>query len=189
MADDTIFQNELNIESLISAPLIAASKANAFMLQGQYFFLINNCFDKIDEAHYKPKMIEMVLSQYEPVYNKTKDDTDFIKSDLSFNIPIICLIPFSSIAVDNVKIDFNMEITSVTSYIAKEEVLDKKAQLHGRISYDPDKEENVQNKRQNTSTLKVNINASKLPLPPGLLNIIDLYNRSISPVSTKVDSK
>ena len=38
-----------------------------------------------------------------------------------------------------------------------------------------------------TSKLKVNIDAGPLPLPVGVLSIIDLYNKSIQPLPS--DSK
>ena len=38
------FGAELNIESIIGAPLVAASKANVMMLTGQAQFLLDYCF-------------------------------------------------------------------------------------------------------------------------------------------------
>ena len=40
------FGAELNIESIIGAPLVAASKANVMMLTGQAQFLLDYCFTK-----------------------------------------------------------------------------------------------------------------------------------------------
>ena len=57
------FGAELNIESIIGAPLVAASKANVMMLTGQAQFLLDYCFTKEEGSNLRqPLMIEMVLS-------------------------------------------------------------------------------------------------------------------------------
>jgi hypothetical protein len=240
-----IYENQLNIESLISAPLIAASKANAFMLQGQYRYLLDNCFYKVikekeedikikkdrqdalkklseselkelknkEENDEKQRLIRLALEtreqkrerlaieeseridrekkvSYEPImikmaYNRSdvvQEDgkLNVVQKELQFTVPMLCLIPFSSIAVDKLTVDFDMEIISVTSYKTDHGVLDKQAQLHGRISPASD---SVDSRNQKSCRLKVNINAGQLPLPSGLLSIIDLYSKSIQPVS------
>ena len=66
---------ELNIESIIGHPLVAASKANVMMLTGQAQFLLDYCFHKKRRSNLRqPLMIEMVLSQ--PVVDHTKQPTD-----------------------------------------------------------------------------------------------------------------
>ena len=58
------FGAELNIESIIGAPLVAASKANVMMLTGQAQFLLDYCFTKEEGSDLRqPLMIEMILSQ------------------------------------------------------------------------------------------------------------------------------
>lgn len=173
---------EINIESIISAPLVAASKANAFMLSGQFRFLINNCFKKNDRDNYEPEMISMKLQRTVINTDKKKGEGDFLQQELVFNVPIICLMPFSSLAVKDVSVDFNLEIISVTSYESNYEVLDRQVQLKGRVGRDPADAENFKRDSTNTSNLKVKLNAGLIPLPPGLLNVIELYNKSIQPV-------
>lgn len=69
------FGAELNIESIIGAPLVAASKANVMMLTGQAQFLLDYCFTKEEGSDLRqPLMIEMILSQ--PVVDHTKQPTD-----------------------------------------------------------------------------------------------------------------
>ena len=58
------FGAELNIESIIGAPLVAASKANVMMLTGQAQFLLDYCFTKEEGSDLRqPLMIEMILSR------------------------------------------------------------------------------------------------------------------------------
>ena len=46
------FHAELNIESVLIAPLVAASKANVMMLSGQARFLLDYCFS-LENGIYK----------------------------------------------------------------------------------------------------------------------------------------
>lgn len=181
------FSSELNIESIISAPLVAASKANVVMVTGQTRFLLENCFTKNSTTNtYEPVMIDMLMVK--GVVDPTKqpeEEGHFKKVEMNFSIPLLCLVPINSIAIDKVTVDFDMEITSVTSSTTdpeKNSVIEKKAQLNGKISSKhSDKTDNGQNRSQSTSRLMVNINAGPLPLPVGVLTIIDLYTKAIQP--------
>ncbi len=74
------YSSELNIESIISAPLIAASKANVVMVTGQTRFLLDYCFSKKeDDSRYSPVMIEMIMTQGVIDSSKSPDDPDYIK--------------------------------------------------------------------------------------------------------------
>lgn len=182
------FAAELNIESIISAPLIAASKANVMMLAGQTKFLLDYCFNKQDDVH-QPVMVEMLLTQ--PVINPTKkpSDPEYISIEkMAFQVPLLCLIPLNSLAVDKVNVDFDLEITSVGSYQSNIDVVERKAVLNGRVAsatQPSEKNSHGQYTNQSFSRLKVNINASCLPLPKGVLAILDLYTKTIQPVSEK----
>jgi hypothetical protein len=181
------FGSELNIESIISAPLVAASKANVVMVTGQTRFLLDYCFKKNDNNSYEPIMIEMSMVKGIVDNSKSPSDQDFIKqTELKFSIPLLCLVPLNSLAIDKVNIDFDMEITSVTSYDSNKGIIDKQAQLKGKISSQP-KEGSKNSGKDNsnnssTSHLKVNINAGPLPLPMGVLTILDLYSKAIQPI-------
>ena len=56
------FHAELNIESVLIAPLVAASKANVMMLSGQARFLLDYCFS-LENGIYKPVMIPMTITK------------------------------------------------------------------------------------------------------------------------------
>ena len=118
------FGAELNIESIIGAPLVAASKANVMMLTGQAQFLLDYCFTKEEGSNLRqPLMIEMVLSQ--PVVDHTKQPTDpgYISiNKMAFQVPLLCLLPLNSLAIDKINVDFDLEITSVGSYDYKSQV-------------------------------------------------------------------
>ena len=164
------FHAELNIESVLIAPLVAASKANVMMLSGQARFLLDYCFS-LENGIYKPVMIPMTITKSVIEEN---DNENFQQTELVFQVPLLCLLPMNSLAVNEIKLNFGMEITSLSSYDAKlkTNLVERKAVLKGRIS--------SRNKKESTN-LNVEITAGPLPLPKGVLSIIDLYTNAIQP--------
>lgn len=189
------FSNEIDIESIIAAPLVAASKANVVMATGQQQFLLDFCFEKKDDGSYEPRMIKMVMKKGVLIPGENRDVPATIEIErLTFSVPLLCIVPFSSLAVDKVTIDFDMELTSAISkeYTNKttesEKITDKKCRLNGRISSghegegESDTSISKSYKRRRSSTLKVSLNAGPLPLSNGLLFMLDLYTKAIQPL-------
>jgi len=184
----------INIESIISAPLVAAANANAMMLKEQTKFLMDFCFTKKEDDVYDPVLIEMSLTKsvIEPGKN-AGDPATIRKIQTNFKLPLLTMIPINSLAVDNVTVDFDMEIVSQTVVDAdssqdKSDHLastEERAQLKGKISSDSSSKQSQSNKshysNQNTSKLKVHVNAGPLPLPVGINTILELYVKSILP--------
>lgn len=180
------YSSELNIESIISAPLVAASKANVVMVTGQTRFLLEYCFKENENNTHEPVMIQMLITKGIVDSSKAEDDPERIKMvELVFTIPLLCLVPMNSLAIDKVSLDFDLEITSVTSKEKDDGINDKKAQLNGKIGNNQSNNSNdkSQYKNQSTSHLKVSINAGPLPLPVGVLAVLDLYTKTIQPRS------
>lgn len=190
------YSSELDIESIISAPLVAASKANVVMVTGQTRFLLEYCFQQKNDGNYEPKMINMVMKQGVADPTKKPGDPGYIQeAKMTFAIPLLCLVPLNSLVIDKVTVDFDLEITSMTSREVKTDnnaaidngnqkrnIIDKKVQLNGMISYKNNNTCNENYKTQSTSRLAVNINAGPLPLPTGVLTILDIYSKAILPV-------
>ena len=183
--DDSYYRDqnsELNLESIVSTPIIAISKANSVMLSGQLTFLLDHCFDKKTEkvngkekTVYRPQMIHLYLQV------KSEEATTTNQEFTIIPLPVITLLPISSIGLEKVKIDFGMEITSISSYKnVKDGVLERKAQLSGKIG---SSEIGLLKKREEPGfqfpnrTLNVSMEAAKLPLPIGILNMIDMMNK------------
>lgn len=155
-----------SIESLISAPLTAVSKANAMMLSGQAQFILDYCFRKNGEV-YSPVMIKMEYSQ--------GNDKCY------FYLPLLTLIPLNNLAVDKVNVKFNIEVTSTVSHVSnydgsngevKSKVIQKKAKLGAKIgASNADKE--------SSGGISVDIKAKQIPLTKGLTSIIDMYSKSM----------
>ena len=92
----------LDIENLMGAPLVAATKANTMMLLAQTDFLLSTCFYRKDENEpYKIIMIDM--------HFETDEGNSIIK------LPLLTIMPINSLAIDQVTVDFEMEITTQSS--------------------------------------------------------------------------
>lgn len=198
---DPNFSRSLDIESLISAPLVAVSKANVVMAQGQTRFLLDYCFTKVDDESYEPVLIKMAISKSvvvplpaetdedgNPVSAETKYTTETVTS--YFSLPLLTIVPLNSLVVDKVNIDFDLEISSYVGYEPaviddRKKITEKKAQLFGKITNDSHDRNVNQNRSSVSNKIKVNLNAATLPLPSGVLSIIELYNRAIHVAETK----
>lgn len=158
-----------SIESLISAPLTAVSKANAMMLGGQAQFILDYCFKEKDGSH-EPVMIKMNCSGN--------------ASDGSFYIPLITILPLNNLAVDEVSVKFNLEITSAKTHLstsdgtneAKPEVIQKKSRISAKIGTE---ENGKRNRQRKSGGISVSLKAKQIPLTKGITAIIDLYSKTI----------
>lgn len=191
---DPVLQNQLSIEALITAPLVAASKANVVMITGQVRALLENCFYKKQGDTYEPIMIKMSLTKGFLQPDTASPDEKVIKPfTLTFSVPLVCLVPINNIVVNKVNVDFDLEITAVAPKGQKpmlagvSPVVDDKAVLLGKISNKPASARQVQQPGE-TSHLKVNIDAGPLPLPTGLLTVLEIYSKSIQPADLKTST-
>lgn len=101
----------LPMKALIGAPLKAATDANAMIANAQTQFLLNTCFEKStdDNNQLVPTMVNFTLSR--SVIDKDGAISQSpIKMDIS--IPLMTLIPINSLAIEKLKVSFNMEVKS-----------------------------------------------------------------------------
>ncbi|MGD1845735.1 MAG: DUF2589 domain-containing protein [Salibacteraceae bacterium] len=180
--------NSLDIESLISAPLVAAATANSMMAREQAKFILDFCFAK-NGGNYRPVMIAMSLSRSELVPDSDPNAKPrFRQVNTTFNLPLLTIIPLNALAVTKATVQFEMEMTNQMTETTK---VDSKSQvsapkLMGRISYDSSERTQRSGSRDqkgsNSSSLKVNINAEQLPIPTGMATILELYTKAIHPI-------
>lgn len=195
--------SEADIDSLISAPLIAASNANSAMAREQAKFLMEFCFKQEGDS-YTPVMIEMHFHQSVVEPGETREDPHTIRRIHStFEIPLMTIIPINSLAVETVDLEFDLEISSQHEHDDKDS--DKRnlssklhgsgsgTKLKGKISYDSkeaiNQSSSSQYRSQNSSKLKVNVHAGQLPLPVGVNIMLDLYSKSVHPLIQEDNSK
>lgn len=154
-----------NLDSLLSAPLVAVSKANMMMLSGQTSFILNNCFTK-ENGIYHPVMVTMSIS---------RNTSDGKEVSLNFQLPILSLLPLNSLAIESVRLNFHVDITAAYTYASKDKtnLLERKSALNGRIV------KHGRGYEESNTHMTVDINTNTISLPLGIKNLVELYSKSI----------
>ena len=192
----------LPIKSLIGAPLKAAAEANSMMARTQTQFLLSTCFDEKEEGkNYTPIMINMTLSR--PTIKSNGEAGENMES--AFNLPLLTLLPLNSLAVDDVKVDFEMEVkssfsndkeTSSQSESAAEGSFSAKygigcfsAEVHGSVSQKSSSSSSDKShyEKSNSAKYEISVHAGQIPLPEGVTTIIQAFTQSIAPIQLKSD--
>lgn len=194
----------LPIKELIGAPLVAAAQANNMMALTQTKFMLETCFflkKQGEKEIYKPIMINMTLTR--PVVNADGSEAESIETD--FNLPLLTIIPLNSLAVDEVKVNFDMEVkSSFTNEKSAGSTKDNKdehsisqklsdnsvsAELTGSVaaSEKSSSEDSSSFKKSNSAKYEIYAHASQISLPVGVITIIDAFSKSIAPIQLKAD--
>ena len=200
----------LPMGALIGGPLEAAAKANQQMAMTQLQFMMITCFnpkmdgDKEVPGAYDPIMIEMSLERsiIEPGDPDAKPPVEpsVTTSTTAFRLPLLTIVPLNSLAVDDVKVDFEMEVkssfakdnshedSSKTSekagFKASGQIGPFHVQVHGSISHDSSSHNASSShySQSNSAKYEVSVHAGQLPLPQGVKTIIDAYAKNVSPI-------
>lgn len=179
------------LAGIIGAPLKAAANANAMMSKQQAEFLMEYCFAKTEtdknKTVYHPVMVEMSLTRGIQGESGAPEPTT-----ITFNVPLLTIIPISSLAIESVDLTYRLQITSQTTK-SQEAKLSNSRQLKeedtvalsGRISGDASSSSSRKTSAKMDSTLEIDIKARQLPLPVGITSMIDLYSRAMHPVDSK----
>ncbi len=199
----------LPMKSLIGAPLKAATNANAMMAHTQTQFMLSTCFnettDENDAANKKltPIIIEFTLSRAVIKADGTPG-TDITST---FKLPLLTLIPLNSLAVDDVKVHFEMEVSSSTSKDSETEKSSESSaegsftakynagffscEVSGSVA-SSSKESSKQKEHyeaSNKARYEVDVHAGQMPLPTGVTTIINTFMKNVDPIILKSDSK
>jgi len=194
----------LPMGALIGGPLEAAAKANQQMAMTQLQFMMITCFNESpqNKGSYDPIMIEMTLDRGVIEPGTGENATPSISTmKTSFKLPLLTIIPLNSLAVDDVKIDFEMEVKSSFatnnstdnqsstaekgSFSAAGNIGPFHVEVHGSVSHNSSSESksDTHYKQSNSAKYSVAVHAGQLPLPQGVKTIIDAYAKNISPVT------
>ncbi|GAA4457993.1 hypothetical protein GCM10023092_25560 [Rurimicrobium arvi] len=209
----------LPIDSLIAGPLLATAKANANMAFTQTQFLLDTCFNKNvtgsgdkTVTNYTPIMIQMELirgvltpgTPAGPNGTPPAKSTNIQSVSTVFNLPLMTIMPLNSLAVDNLDVDFEMEVKSSageeqtdTSSTEKSAQVGFEAKagwgpfsvtIHGNASYDSKESSTHSNhySRSNSAKYTIKVHAGQLPLPLGVTTIIDAYAKNVTPIEMPV---
>lgn len=164
-------ENLQKLADLISAPLMATVEANAKMSKAQVDFLLECCFTKNGDS-YAPKMIQLQMTKkvITPAVPGEIDQTaKIVDGTTSFSVPLMTIMPLNSLAVNHVDVKFEMDITQL------EVGQEGETQLMWKLIQDT-KEEGIK--------MDISITADQIPLPIGLMSIIDAFSKNIQPTSS-----
>lgn len=205
----------LPMSSLIGGPLNAAAEANAAMAATQTKFMLDTCFARKEITPattpatytYEPVMIQMKLTrgviqpQDAPAGGGPIPTPVIVPVTTTFDLPILTIIPLNSLAVDNVDINFEMEVNSSFSnetsettqtQVKAEASFEAKigwgpfsATVRGSASYDHNDSSthSTHYQKSNSAKYTVNVHAGQLPLPKGVNTIIEAYTNAIQPIT------
>ncbi|SHO58654.1 DUF2589 domain-containing protein [Vibrio quintilis] len=194
----------LPMKSLIGAPLKAATDANGMMSRAQTQFLLSTCFDQKDN-NLEPIMISFNITR--SILNQDGTDASPSTASVKFTLPLLTIIPLNSLAVDDVKVHFEMEVKSSTSTdneSSKEQETAAKAditakynaglfsvEVHGSVSHNSKSTSSQKEhyEASNQAKYEVDVHAGQLPLPTGVTTIITAFTKNIDPIMLKGGDK
>lgn len=196
----------LPVKSLIGAPLKAATDANGMMARTQTQFLLSTCFNSSGTA---PNIeLEAIMITFKVTRSVIKSDGTPATpptAEVTFSLPLMTIIPLNSLAVDDVKVHFEMEVksslskdneTSNESETAAQADITAKynaglfsVEVHGSVSH---KSKSTSSSKEhyeasNQAKYEIDVHAGQLPLPPGVTTIIDAFTKNINPIMLKND--
>lgn len=182
----------LPLKALIGAPLKAAADANAMVARSQTQFLLSTCFDKDEKSgQLKPIMIEFTLSR------QVLDSAGKLapSQQMTLQMPLMSILPISSLAVEKLKIAFEMDVKSSTHFNHEQNDdlkksssgdLDSKqrshqfaTEMHGSLTCSESQ------KQQAHAKYQIELEAGTLPLPIGLRTMLDVFAKNIAPIASK----
>jgi hypothetical protein len=190
----------LPMKALIGAPLKAATDANAMIARAQAQFLISTCFKENpnDDSSLSPVMVNFTLERQ--TINANGEITDH-PAIMKFSIPLMSLIPINSLAIETLKISFDMEVKSSREF-SRETSSDRKkrqdssrignayhahefdTELHGTLSSSNKSSGNT----QTGANYEITLTAGQLPLPKGVTAILDIFSKNLAPIPLKDNS-
>ena len=194
----------LPLNELIIKPLVGAAIAQGRIAEEQVRSLLEYCFYH-DGNDYKPKMLKMSVTRGVLEPESLPDKAEIHQVTSFFNLPLVTIFPFSSLGVETVNIEFDMEVTAQYAVDTDTDIETKKSsgnndsdkiwrknnpsiEILGKIAQ---KRSSVQNSSKNLNQSErvnvgpvyaIDIAAGPIPLTKGLLNIIDIYTKAITPV-------
>lgn len=195
----------LPMGDLIGGPLMAAAKANNQMGMSQVKFMLDSCFAIKNkgqpEESYEPIMIDMKMTRALINEQEGKDPT-IQDVTTTITLPLLTIMPLNALAVDDVSINFNMEVKSSYSNEQSKETTDKfeaegsfsasvgygpfSAEISGSVSKSSETKTGSRETydKSNSATYDVKVHAGQLPLPEGVGVIIKAYTNAIAPIKT-----
>lgn len=182
----------LPLKALIGAPLKAVTDANAMISRSQTQFILDTCFEKIEDREtFKPIMITFEL---ERSIIDANGELEKEPVKMQFKLPLLTLIPINSLAVETLKVSFEMEVKSTTESRSNSQEKEKSLS-NNKINADDDSEiygylakttkSDSKNQASSVARYEIEMKAGQLPLSKGLTAIIDIFSKNMIPIPAK----
>lgn len=182
------------ISDLIGMPVMAIVNANDMMARQQVSLLMQNCFSETGDV-YEPVMITMSMHRGVVESSNNSDSISIRRKTSNFQIPLITLLPINSLAIEEAKIEFDMEVYYHHDISDDDEDNDllapnslsgikssKSYELTGSIKYESgDWSKESENHGSGASAISISISTTKLPLPLGVSTILNAYSHAVHP--------
>lgn len=183
----------LPISELIAAPFTAACDAQLMLAQAAYKYMTKIGFQTDDKGNTdltKPNLLKFNLER--PVETPNGIET----STIEVQAPFLGLVPIPSLLIDNINVNFQMEVTSSTSDTEKkaaEASLEASAEfklgvfgkghveMKGKVS---SSRETTRNTNQ-TAKYQINVSASQQPQTEGLSKLMDILASCTAPLKVE----
>ncbi|CZF81431.1 hypothetical protein GCE9029_02605 [Grimontia celer] len=201
----------LPMHALIGGPLNAAAQANSMMAVTQTKFMLDTCFNKKSDTEDKgkdtlePIMVTMQITRGVITEGETKEgdppEVNVTEVTTEFDVPLLTIVPLNSLGVDNVQVDFEMEVKSSYTDESSQSTSSKTSEqgsfsaklgegwwsveVKGSISHDSQSASAQKSTYQKSNNAKytVSVHAGQLSLPEGVTTIIQAFTNSISPIT------
>ncbi len=186
--------SSLPLKALIGAPLKATADANAMVAQAQTNFLLSTCFEKQDNDS---KVLKPIMVHFRLERKVLGPDGTLKKKpvEMVFSIPLMSLIPINSLAVESLKVSFEMEVKSSIE-ISKETAEDSKKNVEDGLSGAYKSHQFTtemygtlnsasSEKSKSVARYEIDLTAGQLPLPKGVTTILDIFIKNMAPIPTE----
>ena len=209
----------LPMNDLIGGPLMAAAEANNQMAMTQVKYILDTGLERVvttkdgkEETTYKPIMVQMEMTQpfIEPGQTEDgapdPDKTKITDVTTTIEVPLITILPVNALAVDDVSIEFDMEVKSSYAEEKSQETKEKlaaessfeakigygpfSASISGSVAYSKESTSSQSEKfeKSNSARYNVKVHAGQQPQPPGLQLMLEQFAKNIGPYVLGTDT-
>lgn len=197
MADLVKIQDQfrgLPLEDLIAGPLQAACESQKRLADSMVDFILSvgmNPKGDDPSAGYETRQVDFSMNRP----NRTDDGT-IVQQKVEMSVPTLAIVPIPNLQVDNVVIDFEMEVKS--SFSEKKGIDTKasidasygggwipvKVKIHGEVATHKE----TTRKSDNSAKYTVHVEAKQQPPPEGLMKMLDILQTACEPVAVTAKS-
>ncbi len=196
----------LPLSTLVGRPLAAAIRANEHMAREQVRFLMKTCFRRVGDVH-EPITITMTISRLVPPDGSEAVSSPDRRFTTEFQLPLITLLPITSLAVEELSLDFAVEVhshcrdqTADTRDPLAMAVLctaTRNGELTGSIAASPPPcikglgrpGHGGVGSSQPCPHIQISIAAGSLPLPIGVTSLLDAYSKATHPCEHRPNNR